>query len=189
MNKTAIAALLAAAVAAPALAQTTTGEALDPNVAVDPQAETTDTDVIVVDEVEVIETEPATTEAATTDATTAQTGSMDMTGMVRADDITGGPIYSTGEAYDDAAWTASDPFNAPRMGMGTNTGATGFSPDPGRLIPMLACFDSPGPFTIHPMTPTFSSSTPAWSFAFLRTRISSRTSATCTSLYRRDNRR
>ncbi len=31
---------------------------------------------------------------------------------------------------------------------------------PGREMPMLACLDSPGPFTTQPMTATCSSSTP-----------------------------
>jgi len=43
-----------------------------------------------------------------------------------------------------------------------NTGATGSSNVPGRLIPMSACFDSPGPFTTQPMTATVRSSTPGW---------------------------
>lgn len=127
MNRTAIAALIAAVSTGPALAQTTLGTAQDPNLAVDPGAEATDTDVVVVDEVEVvedaeiIEVEP-TTDTAAVDTAAATTGAMDMSGMVRADDITDGPIYSTGEAYDDAAWTASDPYAATRMGAGTTTG-------------------------------------------------------------------
>jgi hypothetical protein len=43
-----------------------------------------------------------------------------------------------------------------------NTGATGSSKVPGRLIPMSACLDSPGPFTTQPMTATRSSSAPGW---------------------------
>src|SRR3569832_288140 len=47
----------------------------------------------------------------------------------------------------------------------TNTGAAGDSPVPGRLMPMFACLDSPGPLTMHPMTATFMLSTPGV-FAF-----------------------
>ena len=36
----------------------------------------------------------------------------------------------------------------------------GSSPVPGSEMPMLACLDSPGPFTTHPITATFISSTP-----------------------------
>src|SRR3981081_3178040 len=39
------------------------------------------------------------------------------------------------------------------------TGATGRSPVPGRLMPMLACLLSPGPFTTQPITATVMSST------------------------------
>ena len=42
----------------------------------------------------------------------------------------------------------------------TYTGALGSSNVPGSEMPMLACLDSPGPFTTQPMTATFSSSTP-----------------------------
>src|SRR3984893_903366 len=45
----------------------------------------------------------------------------------------------------------------------TYTGATGRSPVPGRLMPMLACLLSPGPFTTQPITATVMSSTPAYS--------------------------
>ena len=41
-----------------------------------------------------------------------------------------------------------------------NTGAAGASPVPGSEMPMSACFDSPGPFTMQPMTAKFSVSTP-----------------------------
>ena len=44
----------------------------------------------------------------------------------------------------------------------TNTGATGFSPEPGSEMPMSASFDSPGPFTTQPMTATCMSSTPGY---------------------------
>ena len=43
-----------------------------------------------------------------------------------------------------------------------NTGATGSSNVPGRLMPMSACLLSPGPLTTQPMTATRSSSTPGW---------------------------
>ena len=39
-------------------------------------------------------------------------------------------------------------------------GQLGSSPVPGRLIPIFAAFDSPGPFTMQPITASFSSSTP-----------------------------
>ena len=42
-----------------------------------------------------------------------------------------------------------------------NPGAAGASPVPGRLMPMLACLLSPGPFTTQPITATFISSTPS----------------------------
>lgn len=42
----------------------------------------------------------------------------------------------------------------------TNTGALGSSPVPGSEMPMFACFDSPGPLTMQPMTATLSSSEP-----------------------------
>ena len=41
-----------------------------------------------------------------------------------------------------------------------NTGATGCSPVPGRLIPMSACRLSPGPLTTQPITATVRFSTP-----------------------------
>ena len=44
----------------------------------------------------------------------------------------------------------------------TYTGAVGSSKEPGREMPMSACFDSPGPFTTHPITATRRSSTPGW---------------------------
>jgi hypothetical protein len=44
----------------------------------------------------------------------------------------------------------------------TYTGATGTSPVPGRLMPISACLDSPGPFTTHPITATRISSTPGY---------------------------
>ncbi len=43
-----------------------------------------------------------------------------------------------------------------------NTGATGASPVPGSEMPISACFDSPGPFTMQPITATFRFSTPGW---------------------------
>lgn len=125
MNRTAIAALLAAVAAGPSLAQTTPGTAADPNVVLDPQAETTDTDVIVVDpEVEAVETETVDPEVevvedpevVVTETETAATDMMEMDGLIRTRDITGGPIYSTGEAYDEARWTATDPYAATRTG-------------------------------------------------------------------------
>jgi hypothetical protein len=42
----------------------------------------------------------------------------------------------------------------------TYTGATGYSFVPGRLMPMSACLDSPGPLTTQPITATRISSTP-----------------------------
>ena len=48
------------------------------------------------------------------------------------------------------------------------TGATGCSPVPGRLMPMLACLLSPGPLTTQPMTATVMSSTPDALLAPLR---------------------
>src|SRR2546426_1132124 len=42
----------------------------------------------------------------------------------------------------------------------TYTGALGSSKVPGSEMPMSACFDSPGPFTTHPITATRSVSTP-----------------------------
>ena len=44
----------------------------------------------------------------------------------------------------------------------TYTGATGVSPEPGSEMPMLASFDSPGPFTTQPITATCMSSTPGY---------------------------
>ena len=42
------------------------------------------------------------------------------------------------------------------------TGAAGASPVPGRLMPMLAAFDSPGPLTTQPMTASVIVSTPSY---------------------------
>src|SRR3954468_19574164 len=42
------------------------------------------------------------------------------------------------------------------------TGQFGASPVPGRLIPMLAAFDSPGPFTTQPITARVIVSTPSY---------------------------
>ena len=42
----------------------------------------------------------------------------------------------------------------------TYTGAFGSSNVPGSEMPMFACLLSPGPFTTHPITATFISSTP-----------------------------
>ncbi len=52
------------------------------------------------------------------------------------------------------------PFNVTVLTPSTYTGATGFSPEPGRLMPTLACLLSPGPFTTQPITATCISSTP-----------------------------
>ena len=88
MNRTATVALLAALAAGPALAQTTADE---------------DADVIVVEPEE-------TTDVEVVEAETEPMGDMEMADLIRTRDITGGPIYSTGdELYDEAAWTAADP--------------------------------------------------------------------------------
>ena len=42
-----------------------------------------------------------------------------------------------------------------------NTGQVGASPVPGSEMPMLAAFDSPGPFTTQPITASVSVSTPS----------------------------
>src|SRR4051812_21623641 len=42
------------------------------------------------------------------------------------------------------------------------TGQLGASPVPGRLMPILAAFDSPGPLTTQPMTARVIVSTPAY---------------------------
>src|SRR5580765_3294750 len=42
------------------------------------------------------------------------------------------------------------------------TGQFGDSPVPGSEMPMFAAFDSPGPFTTHPITATVIASTPGW---------------------------
>ncbi len=42
------------------------------------------------------------------------------------------------------------------------TGALGSSNVPGKEIPILAAFDSPGPLTTHPITATSISSTPGY---------------------------
>ena len=54
----------------------------------------------------------------------------------------------------------SSPFSVTVFTPSTYTGATGFSPEPGRLMPMFACLLSPGPFTTQPMTATCMFSTP-----------------------------
>lgn len=121
MNRTAVAALVAALAAGPVLAQAVTEDTdvivVDPDATpevVAPGAEavpveeaTTGTEVIDVDpaEVEVIETDPAMAE---TEMATGATTSMD--GMIAGDDITGGPIYSTGEAYDAGLWDSGEPY-------------------------------------------------------------------------------
>ena len=56
--------------------------------------------------------------------------------------------------------TRPSPRSVVRSAPSTNTGATGSSNVPGRLMPMSACFDSPGPLTTQPMTATCISSTP-----------------------------
>jgi hypothetical protein len=84
MNRTASIAILAALVSGPAFAQTT------------------DEDVVVVEEedVEVVEVETTEMDA-------------QMADMIRTRDITGGPIYSTGaDFYDEANWMATDPMEA-----------------------------------------------------------------------------
>ena len=43
-----------------------------------------------------------------------------------------------------------------------NTGQVGASPVPGRLIPMFAAFDSPGPLTTQPITASVINSTPSY---------------------------
>ena len=43
-----------------------------------------------------------------------------------------------------------------------NTGAAGASPVPGSEMPMLACLDSPGPFTTQPITASVRFSTPSY---------------------------
>ena len=50
-------------------------------------------------------------------------------------------------------------------GPSMNTGHVGASPVPGSEMPMFAAFDSPGPFTTHPITASVSVSTPSY-FAF-----------------------
>ena len=54
------------------------------------------------------------------------------------------------------------PFSVTVRSPSTNTGATGASPDPGRLMPMFACLLSPGPLTTQPITATFIDSTPGY---------------------------
>src|ERR1035438_424525 len=60
--------------------------------------------------------------------------------------------------------TMWSPFSVVNRRPSTYTGALGSSKVPGRLMPRLACFDSPGPLTTHPITASFSSSTPAYFF-------------------------
>lgn len=139
MNKTAIAALIAALAAGPALAQTTTGTAEDPNVVLEPEAEAGDAEVIVVDpEVEAVETETVDPEVevvedpevVVTDVEVAATDLMEQADLIRTRDITGGTIYSTGEEYyDEASWTASDPYAATRLG-GEPAGVAGTTAAP-----------------------------------------------------------
>src|SRR6185503_5243962 len=59
--------------------------------------------------------------------------------------------------FSTIAWNSSamrPPFSVTVFSPSTYTGATGVSLVPGRLMPMLACFDSPGPFTTQPITAT-----------------------------------
>ena len=58
-----------------------------------------------IDDVEIVETEPAV----------AEMDAMQMDGLIRTRDITGGQVYSTGEEYyDEASWTATDPLGYDR---------------------------------------------------------------------------
>ena len=60
-------------------------------------------------------------------------------------------------------WNSSamfSPLSVTVFSPSTYTGATGTSPVPGRLMPMFAILDSPGPFTTQPMTATVMASTP-----------------------------
>ena len=57
------------------------------------------------------------------------------------------------------------PFKVTVFSPSIKTGAEGFSPVPGRLIPISACLLSPGPLTMQPITARFISSTPIY---FLR---------------------
>ena len=103
MNRTtSLAAVLAILTAGPLAAQTTLetdDEAevivIEPETeAVDPEVETVEPEVQVVDpEVAVVETEMA---------------GMDMAGLITSDDIIDGPVYSTGEAYDEERWLATE---------------------------------------------------------------------------------
>jgi len=56
--------------------------------------------------------------------------------------------------------TIESPFSVTLSAPSTYTGARGSSAVPGNEMPMSACFDSPGPFTTHPITATRSSSDP-----------------------------
>jgi hypothetical protein len=56
------------------------------------------------------------------------------------------------------------PFRVTVFSPSSYTGATGLSPVPGRLMPMLACRLSPGPLTTQPITATVISSTPVYCF-------------------------
>ena len=103
-------AMLVPLAAGPAFAQTTTDE---------------DTDVIVVEpeqdaDVEVVEPEAETDVEVVEDPameTDTAEPMQDMANLIRTRDITGGPVYSTGEDYyDEARWTATDPFDAARTG-------------------------------------------------------------------------
>src|SRR6185503_13261752 len=65
--------------------------------------------------------------------------------------------------FSTIAWNSSamrPPLSVTVFSPSTYTGATGTSFVPGRLMPTSACLDSPGPFTTHPITATFISSTP-----------------------------
>src|SRR3569832_3011570 len=64
------------------------------------------------------------------------------------------------------AWNSSamrSPLSVTVFSPSTYTGATGISPVPGTLMPMLACLLSPGPFTTQPITATVMASTPGCS--------------------------
>jgi len=54
------------------------------------------------------------------------------------------------------------PLRVTSFSPSTYTGATGRSPVPGRLMPILACLLSPGPLTTQPITATVISSTPGY---------------------------
>ena len=76
---------------------------------VEPEVETVDPAEVEVIDPEVVEAEPEVMDGEPL---------MENTGnLIRTRDITGGPIYSTGEEYyDEARWTATDPFDTARTG-------------------------------------------------------------------------